>query len=146
MEVDDTRVRYTLPFWWNRSLVLARWNPTGCIAGISVAWIPSQLACPRPIFLAFSAWSLWLYPVFVDFSFPHFLPKSRTHPHSEGITTHGSPGNGKVLTIFASGRRGLPYKKNRVCIPVSLIGWSAAFASLRSLAGFWVFYHGLTTR
>jgi hypothetical protein len=34
MEVDDTRVRYTLPFGWI-GLVLARWSSTtGCFAGI----------------------------------------------------------------------------------------------------------------
>ncbi|KAH6641740.1 hypothetical protein F5144DRAFT_146000 [Chaetomium tenue] len=81
------RVRYTLPFWWI-CLVLARWGSTGCIAGISVAWIPSQLAmssagCCRIL----GAWNRCvLPPSFCFLSFSH-TPHSPTALHSESIIT-----------------------------------------------------------
>lgn len=135
MEVDDTRVRYTLPFWWRIGLVLTRRNSTGCIAGISAAWIPSHLSW-HVLARFFSHSRLGapaLAPQFsLIFSFSPTLTHTHNHTsHSEGIMTYGSPRQWKSLTILASGRRGYLQQKQVSAFVSLIIGWSAAFASLR---------------
>ena len=83
------RVRYTLPFWWI-CLVLARWSSTGCIAGISVAWIPSQLAMSFGRLFPHSRLGATVVPPqFLFFLFPRSAQPYRASFRKHHITTYG---------------------------------------------------------
>lgn len=97
MEVDDSRVRYTLPFWWNRSGARALelhglycWYHGG-LDTLSVGNVLGQ---------GFSR-IMGLEPRFPQFSFDssfHFFSSLQNQDFVQKALhhDHGSPGNGKV--------------------------------------------------
>jgi hypothetical protein len=85
MEVDDTRVRYTLPFGWI-GLVLARWgSTTGCFAGIGGL----DTLSVGNVLGRFLSRILGLEPRFPQFSLSFFFfPSTKNALYdSDGITT-----------------------------------------------------------
>jgi hypothetical protein len=134
MEVDDTRVRYTLPFGWI-GLVLARWSSTtGCFAGIGgldTLSVGNVLGRVLSRILGFGANG---FPSFRCLSC--FYSSTRTYSMIQTASRPRIIGNGKVDHHGVGTARAALQKKNRL-----LFSSLSSGGALHSLA-----LHGLASR